>query len=163
MNEIPIDKLAARHMLEIGTGGRAPWGSDELKVAWDYLLQSRLTSIARQNVGSEEARWADVPIREVVHGSERQPVEALRVLKEAAQELMSDAERHEGDSGPLPPQAASVLYHLAIVLALTWHGVALSSMDEEKLKEGVRWSSRQKWVDAASLAIFTQWLTAADR
>jgi hypothetical protein len=161
MNEIPIDKSAARRMLEIGTGARASWGSDELKVAWDYLLQSRLTSIVRGNVGREVGRWADLPIREVVHGSERQPVEALRALKEAAQELMSDADRHEGDTGPIPAQAASVLYHLAIVLALTWHGVAISSMDEEKLKEGVGWSSRQKWVDPASLAVFARWLIAA--
>ena len=163
MSEISIDKLAARRMLEIGTDGGAPWGQDELKVAWDYLVQSRLTSIVRQTAGREAASWAEMRIIDVVHASERQPAEALRALKEWAQQRMSDADRHEGDAGPVPPQAAAVLYHLVIVLALTWHGVALSSTDEATLKDGVRWSSRQKWVDPTTLALFVRWLTAADR
>lgn len=155
-----MDSLAARRLLAIGAGGRAAWGTDELKVAWDSLLQTGLASIA-----SEASRGAasalEVRIADVVHASERQPAETLRALKEWAQQVMREAERHQGDGSPIPPQAASVLYHLAIVLAQMWHGAALTNLDDATLNEGVRWASRQMWVDPVSLAIFARWLIAA--
>jgi hypothetical protein len=157
MEPFPLDSAGARRLLGADTAVPVPtaWGDDELQVAWTHLLQLKMEAVTglRDEAGHR--------IVDLLHKSGRQPVETLRAMKEWAQGVMREADAHAAEAGPIPPQAASILYHLAIVLAQVWHGVGISSMDNETLARGVRWASRQKWVDAESQAILLRWLPTA--
>ena len=160
MENIRIDQTVARRMLGMDAAGHgaAGWGDDELEVAWVHLLRLEWGSVVRTSPARETDASAATPIGDLLHAPDPQPVGALRALKEWAQEVMRGNGRRADEVGPIPPQAASALYHLVIVLALVWHGAAISGMDMETLVEGVRWVSRQKWVDPHSQAILARWL-----
>ncbi len=72
------------------------------------------------------------------------PVALLDLVKEFAK-----ASRRAG-RGHLPAEVATLLYYLAIAVALCRCGCCLTRLDDAALREGFRWARAQPWVDDAT-------------
>lgn len=68
------------------------------------------------------------------------PAELLDLVRQFAKHARQDA------GGPLPTDLASVLYYLAIGLALTRCGRRISRLDASALRRGVAWVRGREWV-----------------
>jgi hypothetical protein len=69
------------------------------------------------------------------------PQGLLQLVKEFAK-----LNRHHPDS-LIPGEVASVLYYMSIAAALVRRGERLTSLTDEKLREGFAWAKNQDWVD----------------
>ena len=127
------------------------WGAAELEVAWTHVLQLRIRELF--NDGTSRSN-VDIRVHELVYSAEPPALDELRRLKKWAQTIMRGAPQSVSE---IPPQVASALYHLLVVLALTCHRVSIAELDDRALDQGVRWASRQQWVDSSAKRIMSKW------
>jgi hypothetical protein len=72
------------------------------------------------------------------------PVALLELVKEFAKTSRRSGRRQ------LPPEVASMLYYLAIGIALFHYAHRLTRLSDPALREGFRWARAQSWTDEAT-------------
>ena len=75
------------------------------------------------------------------------PVELLRLVKDMAKSA-EDSPVH-----PLPREVASYFYLVSILAAQHRAGVRISTLPDERVREGLRWLQTQPWLDGAARKI----------
>ncbi len=78
------------------------------------------------------------------------PLGLLRLVKQFAK-----ANRAHPDS-PLPVEVAALLYLLSIAVARLRCGERISSLDDDALREGLKWASEQCWLDNPTRSLITE-------
>lgn len=76
------------------------------------------------------------------------PVPLLTMLKDFSKRMM------EHPDSPLPRDVASLFYWSSIAAGLANGKVRLTSLDDQRLIEGLQWAARQPWVDRPTVEIF---------
>jgi len=145
-----------RRLLAIDTSVDEGWGDDELKVAWGHVLQMPVGALLRVPQRGRGIRATEqVIVRDLLRGADPRPIEELFALKECAKAHMAvGSETSVGFE--MPPQVASVLYHVVILLARQWHGRWISSISDAAFTKGICWAEQQPWLDERTRAIFSQ-------
>jgi hypothetical protein len=76
------------------------------------------------------------------------PVELLRLAKQFAKE------HRRGSRAPMPDEVSTVLYFLAIVVAMLKYRTRISGLDDEALRHGLDWALGRSWLDDNSRQVF---------
>jgi hypothetical protein len=76
------------------------------------------------------------------------PAALLRLTKEFAK--TSDSQ----PGSALPSEVASLLYFAAIAAALVRLGERITALDDSAIRDGVRWSLAQPWIDSLTRSLF---------
>jgi len=84
------------------------------------------------------------------------PLELLQLTKQFAK-----ASRNHPDS-PLPPEVATVLYFVSISVAMTRCGERISNLDDETLRNGLKWAVGQPWLDDSTRSLIEEGLRRLD-
>ena len=84
------------------------------------------------------------------------PLDLLRCVKDCAKAAVRDPD------APLPDDVATVIYFVAIAVALTAHGERITRLNDEGLRWGFDWSLKQTWVADALRPLLTAGLDALD-
>jgi hypothetical protein len=151
---------ALASMFDAGTAPAHPWHSEELAAVLRHQLDApvsvdlvNLRGVTAERVG-RLAGAADPPIRSFFDllGHPEPPVELLEMTKRFAKR----ARRKPGLG--LPEEVAGVLYFGSILAARARRGTRISNLDEEELRDGVRWVLAQPWVGQATRTLFGQGL-----
>lgn len=119
----------------------------------DASLHEDLSLVFR----SARAALADVSIRtfgELLHHP-APPVEALRMVKDFAKQLHSQA-RHA-----YPEDVATVLYFASIAAAALRAGAAISNLPASKRHEGYAWARSRTWLPTELKPLFDEALKKA--
>lgn len=134
-------------LLEIAGAKHRGWGPDEIADMVRHQLAARL----EEDLGSSLARLDRfLEGTSCFHGLRSltfeglllhpsPPLEALKLVKEFAKAQRSAAEPL------LPPEVSAVLYFGAIAAAGLRHGQRISTLEPERLREGIRWVLGQPW------------------
>ena len=71
------------------------------------------------------------------------PVELLNLTKQFARSCLCSAD------GLVPRQVAYLLYYASIAAALVHHKKPITTLDQDELRNGLRWAAEQAWCDEA--------------
>jgi len=83
-------------------------------------------------------------------------LDLLRRVKDCAKSAVRDPD------APLPDDVATVVYFVAIAVALTARGERITRLTDEGLRWGFEWSLRQTWVAESLRPLLTAGLDALD-
>ncbi|MFV2066505.1 MAG: hypothetical protein ACC645_05955 [Pirellulales bacterium] len=84
------------------------------------------------------------------------PLDLLRRVKDCAKSAVRDPD------APLPDGVATMVYFVAIAVALTARGERITRLTDEGLRWGFEWSLRQTWVAESLRPLLTAGLDALD-
>ena len=132
-----------RDLLALDEWQGAAWGEEELRAVWQQqrLLPIRSYAADQPSPAAQSNEPAESNLIDVLHGISA-PLAELQAMKDAAKDAMAQ------QTQAVPPQIAGVLYHIAIAVALRDHAKWISTIDREKLSEGLAWAYKQTWIDA---------------
>jgi len=152
MSGITSHHLLAR-LLSVTAGSDAGWGDDDLGDILAHQLRMPLLSPAGSNptggTGGSRSQISFVTFGDVL--LERAPdLSLLERIKEFAKDC-----RMNPDS-TLPAEVAMVLYFGGIVAARLRCGATITSMDDDALRNGVRWVLNRTWLDHGLRPLFME-------
>ena len=145
-----------------GATGAGGWQSSELGDIFVHQLAVplrtdlvRLGPVALSTPQLCAAPWASRTFGELLTDP-APPLALLRLVKDFAKAS------GQGDLG-LPGPVSLGLYYAAIAVALVRHGVAISTLNADELRGGIRWALAADWLDPALRSMFEAALATAAR
>jgi len=149
MSGITSHHLLAR-LLSVTAGSDAGWGDDDLGDILSHQLRMPLLSAAGSPpTGGSRSQVSFVTFADVL--LDRAPdLSLLERIKEFAKDC-----RMNPDS-TLPAEVAMVLYFGGIIGARLRCGASITSMDDNALRNGVRWVLNRTWLDHGLRPLFLE-------
>jgi len=145
-------------LLEIPGANPRDWGPDEIA----DMVRHQLAAALEEDLGTPLARL-DRALEGTAHFhglrslsfeglllDPSPPLEALKLVKEFAKAQRSAAEPL------LPPEVAAVLYFGSIAAAGLRHGQRISTMEADRLREGIGWLLGQPWCGGPIRKLFEE-------
>jgi hypothetical protein len=139
------------------------WSQDDLRQILAHQLDTPLLYDLGRVGADESSRGNDSSqtlvnspcrtFRDVIYGASP-PLPVLELTKEFAK----NADRRA--DAPLPAPVATFLYFGTISVALSVHGVRITSLGEAEISDGLRWLLGQDWLDDAGHALLSRGLAA---
>lgn len=135
-------------LMDAAASDDSPWQADDLAGVLRHQLRAALApDLSPQNLEKQAAIQglagaAEPPIAtfaDLLHHP-NPPVELLQHCRDFAKRHGLKA------NGPLPPDAARVIYYMAILVARR-HGLKISRLSDADLQTGAEWVASRKWVD----------------
>jgi hypothetical protein len=153
-DDVPADRLA--RLMRDDFAAPADWTAGEIEAIYRHQLASPI----QVELGALAAGDAHVvaslssagglllkSIGDFLH-HQQPPAPLLVMLKDFAKRLMEHPE------SPLPREVASLLYWSAIAAGLAHGGRRLTTLQNDKIVEGLRWAASHTWVDAPTVELF---------
>lgn len=154
----PNDAQSLTHMFDLDCDGARLWEPEELGA----ILEHQLAASVEYDLGRLDKDVAErlaavnsaggPPIdsfKDLLHHPQP-PLEIVELTKRFAKACRSNP------GGPLPDEVATVLYFLAIVVAMTRCRQRITGMDDQSLRHGLRWVLGQSWLDRATRELFEE-------
>ena len=136
------------NMLWPGAGEDQSLRDRELGDILSYQLTVPLAATAASGrspaIDASFGQTGQLSLSALLHDEPSPPLELVRRVKVWAKASVNDPE------GPLPAPVARVLYYACIAVARVRCGESITDLSAAELSEGLRWSERQTWIDAAT-------------
>lgn len=159
-------------LLKVGRETEGAWGPGDLGAILRHQLAAPLsfdlaeTADAREGEAPSEpqspglARSPALPqtpgtFADALHGSGAS-VELLGLIKDFAKSAGDERE------GGLPREVATLLYYLSIAAALVHHGMRITSLNDEGLRQGMSWALGQGWIDEKTRGVLREGLARVE-
>lgn len=141
--------LSLSKMMNLDAGREPLWETAELEAILQHQLAAPLApdlSVVDPAVRSRIREWGEAAGQPLstfrdLFQHPRPPVELLELTKRFAKQCRNHPEH------PLPEEVATVLYFLALAVALAKCGSRISKLSDAALREGIAWALEQPWLD----------------
>jgi len=158
------DSRQLAKLMDLGQSGQRLWQTEELGAILRHQLSAPVQfdlaridqALAKKLRNLTEAEGLLLrSFSDLLHHP-TPPIELLVLLKDFAK-----ACRNHPD-GPLPEEIATLLYLASIAVAMMRAGRRITALDDEALRDGVKWLVDQTWVDDKTLSLFREFLGFLD-
>ena len=156
------DARSLSHMFDLHLDDARLWQPEELGAILEHQLAASVEydlgrldkDLAERLAAIESAGGPPInSFKELLHHP-HPPVEIVELTKRFAKACRSDP------GGPLPDEVATVLYLLAIVVAMTKCRQRITRLDDQSLRHSLRWVLGQNWLDQATRKLFEEGYSA---
>jgi hypothetical protein len=133
-------------------GGAQPWTADEIAAIFRHELAAPLHAV----LGKMEPVQDALMLRRLgdLLGDPAAPIDVLRSVKDVAKASLEDAD------SALPREVSAALYWLCIASALALRGERLSTVADDALRQGLRWTLGRSWMSGGHARVLRAALAA---
>jgi|SRR5579862_1517660 len=137
------------NLLRLSEDAQALWRPDEMPELFEHLLSAPL-ELERKPDTTEKPREYGQATNAI--GSPRITFGGLLHERTTNLDLFMSAKEfakreRSNSSSLLPKPVATVLYFAIIAAAIEQHGKRITELGDKELKDGLRWSEAQPWLD----------------
>jgi hypothetical protein len=145
-------------MMDLEAASDALWKVDELEAILLHQLEASLetdlttidASVAERLRGPAASKDQPIGSFRNLLWHARPPVELLDLTKRYAKRCRTQPE------SPLPKEIATALYYLAIAVARVKSDRPISTLDDQKIRQGLEWAVEQTWLDRTTRELVTE-------
>ncbi len=148
MNQTDLSSCSFTELADFLRHAHSPgvWSKSDFAALWAHQLSTPLWSELASQKSSPQSALGDASEEQLTFGTAllvaKVPLPLLLSVKQYAQS------HREAETSVLPAEIALMLYYLSLATAWALHRERITSMNDESLREGWRWATRQEWIDS---------------